>query len=113
MTDEKVRKRVIKRDNIECQFGKMFGVFELTGARCDDQLEVHHKTYRRYDNEEEKDLITVCRRCHEALTDYIRRVRYSQTQQYPELGDDMNTLDKITYKEIDNGDFTIQVDRNQ
>lgn len=41
------------------------------------QLEVHHKTYERFGEEDvEKDLITLCSECHEAITNVIRARRY-------------------------------------
>ena len=42
-------------------------------------LEVHHKTYERFGNENVlTDLITLCRQCHNAVTDVIRRRRYGR-----------------------------------
>ncbi len=41
------------------------------------RLEVHHKTYERFGNEDvERDLITLCSQCHEAVTSVIRSRRY-------------------------------------
>ena len=42
-------------------------------------LEVHHKTYERFWHENvQTDLITLCRQCHNAVTDVIRRRRYAK-----------------------------------
>ncbi len=58
---------------------------ELDSHRCQTclhdgtvyRLEVHHKTYERFKNEDvEKDLITLCVQCHEAVTNVIRCRRY-------------------------------------
>lgn len=62
---------------IKCQETK-----ERDGNRCQtclsaDELGVHHKTYERFGNELPEDLITLCRECHAAITDSIRRRRYS------------------------------------
>ena len=38
-------------------------------------LEVHHLTYDRIGHEDLADLITLCRQCHEAVTDIMRRRR--------------------------------------
>jgi len=76
--DNLVRKAILERDNYECQLSKIFGIAELTGVPCVEELEVHHKTYERYGEEIGEDLITVCRRCHDFLTSYIRGLRYSR-----------------------------------
>ena len=70
------RESVLERDQRTCQFGTLFGVPELTGVPCNPELEVHHKTYRRFGHEADEDGITVCSRCHELLTDAIRKERY-------------------------------------
>ena len=51
---------------------------------CDsgDELEVHHRptSYKRIPNESvEDDLITLCRTCHELITDRIRRRRFGNS----------------------------------
>lgn len=57
---------------------------EIDGHRCQTcchdgstwRLEVHHKHYESFTNEDvEKDLITLCSQCHEAITDVIRSRR--------------------------------------
>lgn len=72
---EKQKKAIMKRDNFECQLSKKFGISELTGVSCSEDLEIHHKIYRG-DKQYIYDGITVCQRCHELLTDGIRRNRY-------------------------------------
>lgn len=43
------------------------------------QLEVHHKTYERFGEENvAQDLITLCSECHEAITNVIRARRYKK-----------------------------------
>lgn len=72
--DQKTRETILERDK-ECQLSKLFGIAELTGVPCSKDLEVHHKTYERKSHERVDDGITVCSRCHEELTDLIRRRR--------------------------------------
>ncbi len=72
-------------DNYECQLSELFGIARLSGKPCSEEMEVHHITYERYGSEEIEDLITVCTRCHEILTDAIRRERFSRGQ--PKLGE--------------------------
>lgn len=49
------RKRAMKRAGYRCQVCNAYGV----------QLNTHHRTYERRGNEWDKDLITLCRTCHE------------------------------------------------
>jgi 5-methylcytosine-specific restriction endonuclease McrA len=49
------RKARLKRDNYTCQACGISGV----------PLEVHHLHYRTYTAERPKDLVSLCRRCHE------------------------------------------------
>ena len=64
----------------------------LDGQRCrlcdsTEDLEVHHRpgSYQLIPNESvENDLTTLCRVCHELITDRIRR-RRAGSQQLPEL----------------------------
>ncbi len=48
-----IREQVLKRDHYTCQ--KCF----KPGS------DVHHKTYKRWENEKLNDLITLCRCCHD------------------------------------------------
>lgn len=58
-------------DNHECQ--------TCTHDGSVYQLEVHHRTYERFGEEDvEKDLITLCSECHEAITNVIRARRYKK-----------------------------------
>ena len=43
-------------------------------------FEVHHKTYEHLGNEPLEDLITVCKSCHDVITNTIREGRYSQME---------------------------------
>lgn len=45
----------------------------------EDNLQVHHLTYERLGHEEIDDLITLCRECHEAITNVIRGRRYDNS----------------------------------
>ena len=72
------REEVLERDNHECQLGKLFGVAEISGVPCSEDVQVHHITYKRYGYEVLEDGITVCVRCHDVLTDVIRSLRYSK-----------------------------------
>ena len=58
---------------------------EVDGHQCQTclhdgslwRLEVHHKTYERFMHEDvQRDLITLCCQCHEAVTSVIRSRRY-------------------------------------
>jgi hypothetical protein len=60
------RKATLKRDRNQCQT-----------CLSTESLEVHHKTYERLGNEDLADLITLCSECHSAITEVIRRRRYS------------------------------------
>ena len=93
--DTTKRQKILERDNRECQLSKLFGISELTGVPCSDRLEVHHKTYARYGYESEDDLITVCVRCHDVITSYVRELRYG-TREYSatETERDRPKLDK-------------------
>lgn len=41
-----------------------------------ENLQVHHKHYRTFRNENMNDLITLCSECHDAITTVFRRRRY-------------------------------------
>lgn len=74
--NQDLRQSILERDGHECQLSQLFGIAHLTRNPCSQDLEVHHVTYKRSPNESPSDLITVCQRCHEGLTDLIRRLRY-------------------------------------
>lgn len=77
--DHNLRKLRLEKDGHECQLSKLFGISRLSGKPCTKDLEVHHVRYPKKEGEQEAicDLITVCVRCHDILTDAIRRERYS------------------------------------
>jgi len=88
----KTRKAVLERDGHECQLSKLFGITELSGKPCSEDLELHHITYERYGHESTDDLIVVCARCHDILTDAIRRERYAIRQTSLEDGQSVTGL---------------------
>jgi len=56
-------------------------VLERDGHECrtcpsTSDLEVHHRTYERFGNEDLDDLVTLCHECHEAITSVFRNRRY-------------------------------------
>ena len=75
--NDKIKKARLDLDKHECQLSKLFGIASLSGKPCSDELQVHHISYERCGHEPIGDLITVCTRCHDVLTDAIRRERYS------------------------------------
>ena len=78
--DPQTRKERLELDNRECMFSQLFGIAELSGVECVKRLEVHHITYRNSGKETVEDLITVCARCHDFMTGYIRTLRYSRRE---------------------------------
>ena len=88
----KTRKAVLERDGHECQLSKLFGITELSGKPCSEDLELHHITYERYGRESISDLIVVCTRCHDILTDAIRRERYATRRTSLEDGQSVTGL---------------------
>lgn len=72
---EAKRRRVLERDKSLCQAG-------LWG--CDGTAQqVHHLTYRHWRNEPLFDLISVCRSCHEEITQMDRAARPPESQLKP------------------------------
>ena len=80
--NQKTRDEVLERDNHTCQLGLLFGIARLSGAECTDRLEVHHKHYDTYGSEITEDLITVCSRCHDIITGYVRGLRFGLRADY-------------------------------
>ena len=120
MFHHKVRRLRIKKDNGECQLSKLFGIAELSRVPCSEDLEMHHITYRRFGRENLNDVITVCTRCHDILTDAIRRERSSGDQsQYsvdiPGLCNGYIPDNKITKVEVKTHGVSkdLQVDREE
>ena len=105
--DQETRKEVIKRDKNECQLSKLFGVAHLSGVSCVEEKEVHHNIYERFNEEEQGDLIVVCRRCHDFLTSYIRGLRYSIRNGDLKLGDVETVVPVVTQKRIRNEDLEL------
>jgi len=75
--NKKAQQARLKLDNYECQLSRLFGIAALSGKPCSAELQIHHISYERCGHEPIGDLITVCTRCHDVLTDAIRRERYS------------------------------------
>lgn len=88
---------------------------ELDLYRCQtclstEDLEVHHRTYERLGDEiVESDLITLCRECHEAITEVIRRRKYKNKIYIPS---ETERVTKITVEVIDNGTTKIELDNH-
>jgi len=82
MFKKEIRKKILERDKYQCQLDKRFGISDISGVPCSKRLEIHHKTYKRTNNNKEliKDGITVCLRCHEFLTNLIRDQRYGKKE---------------------------------
>ncbi len=78
--DPITRKDRLELDANECQLSKLFGIAELSGIECVKRKEVHHKTYRNSGSETVEDLVTVCVRCHDYITSYVRSLRYSRRE---------------------------------
>ncbi len=65
------------------------GEFRLSGRRCrlcnsPRDLTGHHRTYARLGMERVSDITTLCRPCHEMVTDFLRRRRHTQ-RRLPEI----------------------------
>jgi len=58
-------------------------------------LQIHHRTYERYGNEELRDLCLLCTRCHDFVTNYIRQDRFAKID-YNKLTESMLSEGKIT-----------------
>jgi 5-methylcytosine-specific restriction endonuclease McrA len=43
----------------------------------EDRLQVHHKTYVRFENEDEDDLVTLCNKCHSDLHKELGKPNYA------------------------------------
>lgn len=61
------------------------GELKASGFRCrtcyasaeEAELQVHHRTYKRFGRERQGDLTTLCVDCHVVVTDMLRRRRYA------------------------------------
>lgn len=67
------RKRILERDNNHCML-----------CHSEERLEVHHNSYENLFNESDDDLVTLCRECHERVTNFQRSKRYSKRIHVPE-----------------------------
>jgi hypothetical protein len=75
------------------------GELKASGFRCrtcyasaeEAELQVHHRTYKRFGREQQGDLTTLCSDCHVVVTDMLRRRRYAS--QSPVFYDVMSTED--------------------
>lgn len=76
--DQDLREAVLERDGHQCQLSRLFGITELSGKPCSERLEVHHITYARAGHELMEDLITLCSRCHDYITDAVRQERFQR-----------------------------------
>lgn len=73
------------------------GELKASGFRCrtcyasaeEVELQVHHRTYKRFGREHQGDLTTLCADCHVVVTDMLRRRRYAN--QDPVFFDVMST----------------------
>jgi hypothetical protein len=73
------------------------GELKASGFRCrtcyasaeEAELQVHHRTYKRFGREHQGDLTTLCADCHVVVTDMLRRRRYAK--QDPVFFDVMST----------------------
>lgn len=85
MFKKEIRERILKRDAYQCQLNRFFGISIISDVPCSDELEIHHRNYdkAKKDKERIKDGITVCKRCHEFLTNIIRNQRYSKRNNIP------------------------------
>lgn len=61
------RKEAIDRDQGRCVL-----------CNSSEDLHVHHRTYDNFGNEPLEDLTTLCRECHDVVTDMLRRRRYEE-----------------------------------
>lgn len=104
--EKEVRRAVIERDGNECQLSKIFGIAHLSGVPCTEQKEVHHKTYENFNKEKPEDLITVCRRCHDVLTSYIRGLRYFENAEL-KLDDTETSLSTVSPERPRNEDIEL------
>ena len=77
---------------------------EIDGHKCrtchhdgsEDRLEVHHAHYNSLENEDvENDLITLCSRCHDAITNVFRHRRYEDRTISVDDSDLVSDLDLV------------------
>src|SRR5262249_6499441 len=71
-------------------------VFERDERRCvlcnsEEELQAHHRTYVRFTHERLSDCTTLCKGCHEDVTDRQRRLKYA-TGKRPAVTDCVSQL---------------------
>ena len=116
MISKKLREQVLERDNHECQashffglFYKIFGLTEEPGIdRCAGNLQIHHKTYERYGKELLEDLITLCKKHHDIITNEIRSQRYSNMEHVPSNIEQKTPIFKIKIRRFKNAKVSMQ-----
>lgn len=64
-----LRSKVLRRDSYLCQ-----------SCSNDQELEVHHISYKNFGNESLSELVTVCRTCHQSIHDQLG---YEHNKLYP------------------------------
>lgn len=87
---------VLDRDGYECRT-----------CTSKSDLEVHHRTYERFGNEELGDLVTLCHECHEAITNVFRNRRYENLTYEP--SEVLRKTPAMENEENENGDTNIEV----
>lgn len=107
--DPVTRKERLELDAHECQFSKLFGIATLSGVECVKRKEAHHISYINAGKETTEDLITVCVRCHDFITGYIRALRYSR-REYTTENIKIETVESKTQRKRRN---VIQIRDNQ
>ena len=86
-----IREQCLARDGYRCRL-----------CNSPDELQAHHRTYDRKGREDLEDLTTLCRECHDVVTDHQRRQRYA-TRVLPIFADVSQPLPASvvsTYKEV-------------
>jgi len=91
------RKLALRRDGYECQT-----------CTSTERLEVHHKHYANFGNENLNDLITLCHDCHEAITNTIRERRYSKNDKPILEVQRITPVIEVNYG-VQNADFTARI----
>ena len=63
----KLRKRVLKKQNFECA--------TCPATAEDYALDLHHRHYDNFGKEKLKDVVILCRMCHDSITSRLRSSR--------------------------------------
>jgi hypothetical protein len=86
-----IRQQCLTRDNHRCRL-----------CNSSEQLEAHHRTYERAGQEQLEDLTTLCKQCHDVVTDHQRRIRFA-VRVLPALGDILTPNELVStsrYQEV-------------